>query len=144
MDTRKIGLVIVALGGGRRRGGDKVDPRVGITRAALGTNGEDRRCAAQGARRQRGLGRCGIADAFAEAVHIHDGPAVPNPPVVRHVVGRPGAPPKIAVPLPRPRALRNAAAAMTQHFPQRPHRALAARRLRRQVAPLRPLLSNTA
>ncbi|WP_395693846.1 hypothetical protein [Piscinibacter sp.] len=27
---------------------------------------------------------------LAEAVHIHDGPAVPNPPVVRHVVGRPG------------------------------------------------------
>jgi len=30
-DVRAIGLAIVALGGGRRRAGDRVDPRVGLT-----------------------------------------------------------------------------------------------------------------
>jgi thymidine phosphorylase len=32
MDTRALGLAIVALGGGRRRAGDAVDPRVGFDR----------------------------------------------------------------------------------------------------------------
>ena len=32
MDTRAIGLAVVALGGGRRRAGDAVDPRVGFDR----------------------------------------------------------------------------------------------------------------
>jgi thymidine phosphorylase len=32
MDTRALGLAIVALGGGRRRAGDVVDPRVGFDR----------------------------------------------------------------------------------------------------------------
>jgi thymidine phosphorylase len=31
LDTRAIGLAIVALGGGRRREGDRIDPRVGFT-----------------------------------------------------------------------------------------------------------------
>jgi thymidine phosphorylase len=31
MDTRAIGLAIVALGGGRRRGGDRIDARVGLS-----------------------------------------------------------------------------------------------------------------
>jgi thymidine phosphorylase len=30
MDTRALGLVVVALGGGRARAGDPVDPRVGL------------------------------------------------------------------------------------------------------------------
>ena len=89
-DTRKIGLVIVALGGGRRRAGDKVDPRVGITRLLpLGTTVK-----AGDALLKVHAASAASADAalltLAEAVHIHDGPAVPNPPVVRHVVGRPG------------------------------------------------------
>jgi thymidine phosphorylase len=38
MDTRALGLVVVGLGGGRRRGGDAIDPRVGLADvAALGT-----------------------------------------------------------------------------------------------------------
>ena len=89
-DTRKIGLVIVALGGGRRRASDKVDPRVGITRLLpLGTTVK-----AGDALLKVHAASAASADAalltLAEAVHIHDGPAVPNPPVVRHVVGRPG------------------------------------------------------
>ena len=30
MDTRALGLAVVSLGGGRRRGGDAIDPRVGL------------------------------------------------------------------------------------------------------------------
>lgn len=30
METRALGLVVVALGGGRRRGGETIDPRVGL------------------------------------------------------------------------------------------------------------------
>ena len=38
MDTRALGLVVVALGGGRRRAGDGVDPRVGLSQVqALGS-----------------------------------------------------------------------------------------------------------
>ena len=31
IDTRAVGLAVVAMGGGRRREGDRVDPRVGVT-----------------------------------------------------------------------------------------------------------------
>jgi thymidine phosphorylase len=31
IDTRAVGLAVVALGGGRRRDGDRIDPRVGFT-----------------------------------------------------------------------------------------------------------------
>jgi thymidine phosphorylase len=34
LDTRAIGLAIVAMGGGRRREGDRIDPRVGFTAIA--------------------------------------------------------------------------------------------------------------
>jgi thymidine phosphorylase len=34
MDTRALGLAVVELGGGRRRGGDAVDPRVGLAGVA--------------------------------------------------------------------------------------------------------------
>ncbi len=38
IDGRSLGLAVVAMGGGRMRGGDQVDPRVGLTDvAALGT-----------------------------------------------------------------------------------------------------------
>ncbi len=34
IETRETGLVVVALGGGRRRPGDDIDPRVGLTAVA--------------------------------------------------------------------------------------------------------------
>jgi thymidine phosphorylase len=38
MDTRAIGLIVVALGGGRLRASDAVDPRVGLSSVlAIGT-----------------------------------------------------------------------------------------------------------
>jgi thymidine phosphorylase len=90
MDTRQVGLVIVALGGGRRRAGDTVDPRVGITRLMpLGSTVKAgdallRVHAANAADAEAAL------HTLAAAVEISDGPALPNPPVVRGVVGRPG------------------------------------------------------
>ncbi len=35
VDTRAVGLAVVALGGGRRREGDRIDPRVGFTGLAV-------------------------------------------------------------------------------------------------------------
>ena len=34
MATREIGLLLIELGAGRRRGGDAVDPRVGLSEVA--------------------------------------------------------------------------------------------------------------
>lgn len=90
MDTRQVGLVIVALGGGRRRASDPVDPRVGITRLMpLGSSVKAgdallRVHAANAADAEAALHTLGTA------IEIGDGPALPNPPVVRSVVGRPG------------------------------------------------------
>jgi thymidine phosphorylase len=90
MDTRQIGLAIVALGGGRRRASDAIDPRVGITRLLpLGS------AVAAGDPLLR-VHAASAADAeaalhtLAQAMQVHEGPPVPNPPVVRGVVGRPG------------------------------------------------------
>ena len=53
IDVRSLGLAIVALGGGRRRGGDPIDPRVGLGRgAAAGSGREPRRPAGDRARRR--------------------------------------------------------------------------------------------
>jgi len=35
IDVRALGLVVVALGGGRRHGGERIDPRVGLTHLAV-------------------------------------------------------------------------------------------------------------
>lgn len=78
LDTRAIGLAIVALGGGRRREGDRIDPRVGFTDIA-----------APGAQVGPGrpLGRVHAADAasadaavaaLAAAVRLGEAPA-PQP-----------------------------------------------------------------
>jgi len=53
IDTRAVGLAVVALGGGRRREGDRIDPRVGFT--ALATPGD-------AAGPDRPLGRVHAAD----------------------------------------------------------------------------------
>jgi thymidine phosphorylase len=90
MDTRLLGLVVVALGGGRRRAADAVDPRVGLTRVLpVGSKvraGDPllRVHAASAADADAAL------QTLAEALPIGDGPALPDPPVVRGVVGRPG------------------------------------------------------
>jgi len=35
IDVRALGMVVVALGGGRRHGGERIDPRVGLTHLAV-------------------------------------------------------------------------------------------------------------
>jgi len=90
MDTRLMGLVVVALGGGRRRATDPVDPRVGLTRV-LPVGSKVR---AGDPLLRVHAANAADADAalrtLAEALPIGDGPALPDPPVVRGVVGRPG------------------------------------------------------
>ncbi len=90
MDTRAVGLAIVELGGGRRRASDRIDPCVGITRLLpLGTSVK----AGDALLRVHAASAAGAEAALLalrDAVQIHDGPALPNPPVVRSVVGRPG------------------------------------------------------
>lgn len=89
MDTRLLGLVVVALGGGRRRATDPVDPRVGLTRVlAVGSKvraGDPllRVHAASAADADAAL------QTLAQALPIGDGPALPDPSVVRGVVGSP-------------------------------------------------------
>ena len=84
IDTRAVGLAVVALGGGRRREGDRIDPAVGFTH--LATLGE-----AVGP--DRPLGRVHAArdsDAQAAAAALRaacvTGPAAPRPPLVHERV----------------------------------------------------------
>jgi len=79
MDTRAIGLAVIALGGGRNVAGAAIDPRVGFDRIVpVGTV----------LRRGAALARvhaASEADAaagaalFAAALHIGDAPARPTP-----------------------------------------------------------------
>ena len=86
---------------------------------------------------RRGFGRCGIADARRSGAHPRRARSA-QPAGGAPLVGRPGAPPKIAV---SPETTRDAqrAAAMTNIPLSAPHRALAARRpLRRQTRAAAP------
>lgn len=89
IDTRLVGLVIVALGGGRRRATDTIDPRVGLSRVLpLGSTvraGDPlmRVHAASAADADAAL------QTLAGALQISDAAALPNPAVVRGVVGSP-------------------------------------------------------
>jgi thymidine phosphorylase len=85
MDTRAIGLAVIALGGGRNVAGADIDPRVGFDRIVpLGASvrrGEPlaRVHAASDADAARG------AAAFAAALQVADGP-VPATPLVHEVI----------------------------------------------------------
>jgi thymidine phosphorylase len=82
MDTRALGLAVVALGGGRRRPGETVDPRVGLAeirhvgqRVEAGeplawVHAADEPSAEQAARTVAGAFRLG------------DGPCAPTPAVI--------------------------------------------------------------
>jgi thymidine phosphorylase len=90
MDVRAIGLAIVALGGGRRRVEDKIDPRVGLTGiAALGEEVGAARplCLLHAASESDAEA---AAAAIRAAVTIGDKPAAP-PPAVRQRIGRSAA-----------------------------------------------------
>ena len=89
IDTRAVGLAIVALGGGRRRAADRIDPRVGLTQilplgAAVRT-GEPllRVHAASAAEAQAALATLGTALQIGERL------AEPRGPVVRGLITGP-------------------------------------------------------
>ena len=86
MDVRVIGLAIVALGGGRRRVEDKIDPRVGLTEmAAIGEDVGPSRplCLVHAASESDAEA---AAAALRSAISIGDKPAA-TPPIVRQRVG---------------------------------------------------------
>jgi thymidine phosphorylase len=90
VDTRLIGLAVVTLGGGRRRAGDTVDPRVGLgdMRGPGDAVGPDRPLAVVHAR------TTGEAEVAAEAVRramaVGDGPPGPVGPPVLERIGETG------------------------------------------------------
>lgn len=85
MDTRALGLVVVALGGGRTRPGERIDPRVGLDHIApLGTRIE----------RGAPLARVHAADpasaaravaAVAAAMQLADAPPPADPAVIERM-----------------------------------------------------------
>jgi len=87
MDTRAIGLAVIALGGGRNVSGAQIDIRVGFDRiVALGV----------GVRRGDPLARVHAASpadaeraaaAFAAALHVADTPPHPSPLVHEVIAG---------------------------------------------------------
>jgi len=90
MDVRAVGLAIVALGGGRRRVEDRIDPRVGLAEmAAIGEEVGPGRplCLVHAA--SEADADAAIA-ALQAAVTIGDKPAA-TPPIVRQRVGRAAA-----------------------------------------------------
>jgi thymidine phosphorylase len=87
MDVRAIGLAVLALGGGRRRVEDKIDPRVGLTdMAGIGEEVGPGRplCLVHAASETDAEA---AAAALRAAVTIGDKPATP-PPAVRQRIGR--------------------------------------------------------
>jgi thymidine phosphorylase len=86
VDTRALGLAVVALGGGRRRASDRIDPRVGLTHIVpLGARvraGEPllRVHAASADDAQAALATLGTALQVGEAL------AEPPPPIVRGLI----------------------------------------------------------
>jgi thymidine phosphorylase len=85
MDTRALGLVVVELGGGRRRGGDAIDPRVGLARVrptgAAVAHGEPLAFVHAADARSAEAAVAAVAAAIRVADH-----APPDPPVVLEVV----------------------------------------------------------
>jgi thymidine phosphorylase len=87
MDTRAVGLAVVALGGGRRRAADSIDASVGLTQIMpLGSRVQAgqpllRVHAASAADAQAALASLGAALHVAE--HVHEPPA----PVLRGLIG---------------------------------------------------------
>jgi thymidine phosphorylase len=90
-DTRALGLVVVALGGGRTRPGAPIDPRVGLDRIVpLGTQ----------VARGEALARVHAADrasaahaaaAVAAAMQVADAPPPPDPAVIERMDAPAGA-----------------------------------------------------
>jgi thymidine phosphorylase len=87
VDTRALGLAVMALGGGRRRAEDRIDHRVGLA-DLLGLNdaaGPDRPLAMVHAASEPDADRA--ADAVRGAIAIGDAPASAGPLILERVTG---------------------------------------------------------
>jgi thymidine phosphorylase len=89
MDARMLGLGVAALGGGRRRADDPVDPAVGLADVAgVGdTVGPDRPLAIVHARSAADAEAAVLA--VRQAITVSEGPAPPATPVALHRIGPP-------------------------------------------------------
>ncbi|MCC7049795.1 MAG: thymidine phosphorylase [Alphaproteobacteria bacterium] len=87
MDARAVGLVVLSLGGGRRRADDRIDPAVGLTSVAgVGEKvGPDRPLAMIHARSEDDA-RMAAAD-LATAIQVGDDPPVSSPVVRARIKG---------------------------------------------------------
>ena len=86
IDVRALGLAVVAMGGGRRHGGERIDPRVGLTHVAV----PGQRLAAGEPLARVHAADAGAADAAADAVVgafvLAETPPQGLPPVAHEVV----------------------------------------------------------
>jgi thymidine phosphorylase len=87
IDVRQVGLVVLALGGGRRRPDDAIDPAVGLTQiAAIGERvGPERPLALIHARSS--VAADTAHKALLAAFQVGDAPPAPGPVVWAHVKG---------------------------------------------------------
>ena len=85
IDTRAVGMVVVALGGGRTRPQDAIDPAVGLTRLAEPGEavGPGRPIGEVHARSEAEAERA--AQALRSAYIIGDEPVAPRPPVLERL-----------------------------------------------------------
>ncbi len=84
VDARALGLAVVALGGGRTRPQDRIDPRVGFDRLApVGAFMPDHPIGVVHAANDDQAERA--ADALRRAYVIGDAPALPRPPVIERI-----------------------------------------------------------
>ena len=87
IDVRAVGLAVVAMGGGRTRAADKIDPAVGLTGlAGLGAEvGPDAPLAFVHARDEAQAAAAGAA--LAVAYRIADAPPAAHAPVIERIAG---------------------------------------------------------
>jgi thymidine phosphorylase len=92
VDARMLGLAVVALGGGRRRAEDAVDPAVGLADVAGPGDavGRDRPLAVVHARSPAAAERAAAAVREAVAV-VEASPRPALPPVLQRIAGPPQA-----------------------------------------------------
>ncbi|WP_158815997.1 thymidine phosphorylase [Methylocapsa sp. S129] len=89
IDARAIGMAVVALGGGRSRAADAIDPAVGFTRLA-GLGAEVSAAAPLALVHARDDARAqAAAGQLAAAYRIGDAPPPPRDPVVERIAGTP-------------------------------------------------------
>ncbi|MDE2370065.1 MAG: thymidine phosphorylase [Burkholderiales bacterium] len=85
VDTRALGLVVVALGGGRRRADDRVDPRVGLARLLPLGSRVDAGCVLAQVHAADAASAAAAAQAMLAALRIEAQAPAPAPVVIETV-----------------------------------------------------------